>query len=141
MNQVAIFWPMIAHVALVYAVYVLIGLRRKQAVQAGSARVSQFRENRDEPPESLFVRNNLANQFELPVLFHVACLALYATAGAGFAAVVVAWIFVATRYAHAVIHVTSNRIRLRQPIFTAGFVANGVLWVMLAVHILSAGAT
>lgn len=136
MNQTAIFWPMILHVALVYGVYVLIGLRRRQAVQSGRATINQFRENQTEPVESLFVRNNLANQFELPMLFHVVCLALYVTAGAGFLAVVVAWIFSLSRLVHAAIHITSNRIRYRQPAFVAGFLAVGLLWVLLALHLL-----
>ncbi|WP_295805712.1 MAPEG family protein [uncultured Nitratireductor sp.] len=139
MSQNVIFWPMIAHVALVYGVYVLIAMRRKRAVASGSARVSQFRENQDEPAESLFVRNNLANQFELPVLFHAACLALFATGGVGQAAVWLAWIFALSRYAHTYVHVTSNRIRYRQPIFTLGFLALGVMWVLLAINLLIGG--
>lgn len=136
MNQTAIFWPMIVHVALVYGVYVLIALRRKQAVQNGSVRISDFRENQNEPPESLFVRNNLANQFELPMLFHVVCLALYVTNGASIVAVAVAWVFTLSRLLHTYIHVTSNRIRYRQPAFTLGFIAVGILWLLLALHLL-----
>ncbi|MCO6049075.1 MAPEG family protein [Mesorhizobium sp. RP14(2022)] len=136
MNPAAIFWPMIAHVALVYVLYVLMFLRRKSAVQGGSARISDFRENRNEPAESLFVRNSLHNQFELPPLFHIACLALYATSGVNLFTVIFAWIFVASRYVHAAIHVTSNRIRYRQPAFTVGFVANALLWIWLALHLL-----
>lgn len=135
MNQTAIFWPMLAHVALVYGIYVLIFLRRKAAVQAGSTKISQFRENMNEPPESLFVRNNLANQFELPVLFHACCLALHAATAADGVAVVLAWIFVVSRYVHAFIHVTSNRIRYRQPAFSLGFLALAVMWIWLALAI------
>ena len=135
MAETAIIWPMIAHVALVYGVYALIALRRKRAVAAGSAKVSQFRENRDEPPESLFVRNNLANQFELPTLFHACCLALLASGGVGTVVLVLAWIFVVSRCVHAAIHVTTNRIRYRQPAFAAGFLALGAMWAALAVHI------
>ncbi|MCV0395575.1 MAG: MAPEG family protein [Rhizobiaceae bacterium] len=129
---------MIAHVALVYGIYVMMFLRRREAVRSGAAKVSQFRENTSEPPQSLFVRNSLANQFELPVLFHIGCLALYATNGATFVAVIVAWIFVASRYVHAFIHVTTNRIRWRRPAFTLGFLANLVLWIMLAIRIAAA---
>lgn len=136
MTQTAIFWPMIAHVALVTALYALLAVRRKAALTAGSVKVSQFRENLNEPPESLFVRNSLANQFELPVLFHVGCLALFTTGGAGTAALVLAWLFVVLRYAHAFIHVTSNRVRYRQPVFSAGFVVVVVMWLLLAVHLL-----
>ncbi len=135
MAGTAIIWPMIAHVALVYGVYALIALRLKRAVDTGSAKVSQFRENRDEPAESLFVRNNLANQFELPVLFHACCLALLASGGVGPVVLVLAWIFVGSRYVHAAIHVTTNRIRYRQPAFAAGFLTLGAMWAALAVHI------
>lgn len=138
MNQTAIFWPMIAHVALVFGIYVLTFRRRKAAVQAGSARISQFRENQNEPAESLFARNNLANQYELPVLFHVVCLALYAVAGAGLFALILAWIFALARYVHAYIHVTTNRIRYRQMVFLVGFVALGLMWLLLALHLLAA---
>ena len=83
MQGTAIIWPMLAHVALVYAVYVLMFLRRKAMVQQGRVKISDYRENRTEPPESLFVKNNLSNQFELPVLFHICCLALLVTGGVG----------------------------------------------------------
>lgn len=137
MTGTAIFWPMIAHVALVIGLYALLGLRRKQAVTSGSARTSQFRENLQEPAESLFVRNSLHNQFELPPLFHIACLALFVTQGAGTAVLVLAWLFVASRYAHAFVHVTSNRIRYRRPAFAAGFVILVVLWGLFAVQLLA----
>jgi hypothetical protein len=136
MNQTAIFWPMLAHVALVYAIYVLMFLRRKAAVQAGSTKISQFRENTNEPAESLFVRNNLTNQFELPILFHACCLALYAVGAAGLFAVVLAWIFVLSRYVHAYIHVTSNRIRYRQPAFSLGLLVLAIMCVWLAIAII-----
>ena len=136
MNQTAIFWPMIMQTVLIYGIYALMAVRRRNAVKAGSTTVSQFRENRNEPPESLFVRNNLANQFELPTRFYAACLGLYAVTAADLVAVVLAWLFVISRYVHAWIHVTSNRIRYRQPAFTAGFVILALMWLWLAVSIL-----
>jgi len=139
MTQTAIFWPMIAHVALVVVLYALLATRRSAAVRAGRAKMSQFRENLNEPTDSLFVRNCLANQFELPVLFHAACLALHVTGGDGAWAVAVAWLFALSRCVHAAIHVTSNRIRQRQPAFAIGFVALIVLWAMLAIRILTVG--
>ena len=135
MNSTAIFWPMIVHVALVYGVYVVMSRRRFAAVRSGAAKVSQFRQNQIEPDESLFARNNLANQFELPTLFHPVCIALFVTGGATAIPVVLAWIFSLSRIAHAVVHITTNRIRYRRPIWVAGFVANGALWLWLALHL------
>ncbi len=132
MNQATIFWPMIAQVALVYGIYVLISQRRIKAVKAGSAKASQFRENQIEPPESLFVRNNLANQFELPVLFYACCLALNAVGAVGPTTLVLAWLFVATRAIHAWIHITSNRVRRRRMMFILGWLVLAAMWAMLA---------
>ncbi|MGN7292204.1 MAPEG family protein [Rhizobium sp. SAFR-030] len=128
----AMIWPMIAHAALVLALYVQLSRRRVAAVKAGRATVAQFRENLREPEESLFVHNNLKNQFELPMFFHIVCLALFAVDGDNIGTVVLAWLFVASRYVHAYIHVTTNRIRHRRPAFIAGVATLLGLWVWLA---------
>jgi hypothetical protein len=134
-NQTAIIWPMIAHVVLVYAVYALLGIRRVRAVRSGAVEAARFRTRRQEPDSSITAHNNILNQFELPVLFHVVCLALYVTSGVDVVIVVLAWLFIATRYAHAWVHVTINRLRYRSRLFRAGMVLVGVMWVWLALHI------
>ncbi|WP_105381574.1 MAPEG family protein [Neorhizobium alkalisoli] len=128
----ATLWPMIAHAALVFFLYWLLSRRRFTAVRSGSAEAGQFRENRQEPPESLLVHNNLRNQFELPVLFHAVCLALYVSTADNWATVALAWIFILSRCAHSYIHITSNRLRYRRPLFIVGFVALAAMWAWLA---------
>ncbi|MBY4610040.1 MAPEG family protein [Rhizobium sp. 9T] len=132
MTGYQIFWPLLAHVALVYGLYALLGQRRAKMVHAGRIAKSDYRENRDEPAESLAVKNCLANQFELPVLFYACCILLYVTEADNLVAVTLAWVFVALRYAHAVIHVTSNDLRYRSPIFAAGYLVLAAMWVWLA---------
>ena len=131
MTGYQIFWPLLAHVALVYGLYALLGLRRANMVRAGTIAKSDYRENRDEPAESLVVKNCLANQFELPVLFYACCILLYFTEADNLVALGLAWAFVALRYAHAAIHVTSNDLRYRSPIFAAGYLALAAMWVWL----------
>ncbi|MBK8458685.1 MAG: MAPEG family protein [Phyllobacteriaceae bacterium] len=135
MSGDAIFWPMIVQAGLTLAVYWLMSKRRREAIAAGEASTRQFRENNAEPARSLFVRNNLENQFELPVLFFAAVLALHATDAATSIAVALAWIFALTRLAHAYVHVTTNRIRYRRPLFIAGYFTVGGLWVLLAARL------
>ncbi|WP_234189638.1 MAPEG family protein [Shinella sp. NM-101] len=127
----ATIWPMIAHVALVFFLYILLSTRRVGAVKDGRARPEQFRENRDEPGECLVVRNAIANQFELPVLFYAVSILLYLVDADNPVTVAGGWLFVALRYAHAYVHVTSNRLRYRRPLFIAGFVVLMMLWVWL----------
>ena len=132
----AIFWPVILQVALIHLVYFLLFNRRQTAVKAGRVRLSQLRDNVTEPEETRFLRNNLTNQFELPVLFIAACLALYATGHATIVAVILAWLFVASRLVHAFIHLSRyHHMRYRVPAFIAGYTLNGLLWLWLAVNI------
>ncbi|WP_267552867.1 MAPEG family protein [Rhizobium rhizogenes] len=135
MTGYEMFWPMVAHAVLVFALYALLGWRRNRMVKAGQIRISQFRENHaaDEPAESLVVRNSIANQFELPLLFHACCIVLYVTQADNLAAVILAWLFVATRYAHAFVHVTSNNLRYRSPLFALGFIVLACMWVWLGI--------
>jgi len=135
MTGYQIFWPLLAHVALVYGLYALLGQRRAKMVRAGNVAKSDYRENRGEPAESLVVKNCLANQFELPVLFYACCILLYVTESDNVVAVGLAWLFVALRYAHAAVHVTSNDLRYRSPLFAAGYLALGAMWVWLAAWI------
>ncbi|MBB4576042.1 MAPEG family protein [Rhizobium lentis] len=132
MTGYQIFWPLLAHVALVYGLYALLGQRRAKMVRAGRIAKSDYRENRDEPAESLAVKNCLANQFELPVLFYACCILLYVTEADNLAAVGLAWLFVALRYAHAAVHVSSNDLRYRSPLFAAGYLTLAAMWVWLA---------
>jgi hypothetical protein len=137
MNPTQIFWPMIAHVVLVYIVYLAMYRRRIDAVRSGAARVSQFRGRDSEPETSASSSANLMNQFELPVLFHVVCLALFVTAGVSWLALAMAWLFIASRYVHAWVHLTSNRMRYRHPAFLVGAVLVALLWIYFALHLLA----
>ncbi|MFS8113300.1 MAPEG family protein [Rhizobium jaguaris] len=135
MTGYEMFWPMVAHAVLVYVLYALLGLRRRSAVKAGRIKQSQFRENyaANEPAESLVVRNSIANQFELPLLFHACSIALFVAQADNLPALILAWIFVVSRYAHAFVHVTSNNLRYRSPLFAIGYIALAGMWVWLAV--------
>ncbi|MGM4980001.1 MULTISPECIES: MAPEG family protein [Rhizobium] len=135
MTGYEMFWPMVAHAVLVFILYALLGWRRRVLVNDGRIKPSQFRENHagDEPAESLVVRNSIANQFELPLLFYVCCIVLYVTQADNLPAVILAWLFVATRYVHAFVHVTSNNLRYRSPLFALGYIVLAGMWVWLGV--------
>jgi hypothetical protein len=129
----AMFWPMIAHAFLVFGLYVLLFLRRKRAVQVGTTDIKTYGEAGDECRESRLVNRNIANQFEVPVLFHAICLLLYITDADNIATIVLAWIFVVSRYVHSFVHVTSNRLTYRAPAFAIGFAALACMWIWMAI--------
>ncbi len=135
MNQSQIFWPMLAQVFLTYMVYAVLGRRRFGPLIAGAVRPKVYTTRGSEPEGSATASNNLMNQFELPVLFYALCLSLYVSSGVGAATVAIAWVFVALRFAHASVHLTSNRLGMRSALFAAGFAVLGVGWVLFAVHV------
>lgn len=135
MNQTAIFWPMLLQVLLIYVVYLVLAVRRYGAVRNGDARGRDFKVRGSEPERSATAVASVSNQFELPVLFFAVCLSLYVTNGANLLTVILAWLFVLTRYAHAWVHLTSNSIGWRSRLFQLGCVILAVMWIWFALHI------
>ncbi|MFC3322644.1 MAPEG family protein [Mesorhizobium cantuariense] len=137
MNQTTIFWPVLAHVLLIYIVYAVLGRRRYGAVKSGEAKAGQFKVRSAEPASSITVAANLTNQFELPVLFYVLCLTLHLTNGVNYLTLALMWIFVASRYFHAWVHLTSNNLLLRSRSFFVGAVILLLGWIWFALHLLT----
>lgn len=135
MNGEAIFWPVLVQVALTIAIYILVSTRRVGAIKSGQAKASDYRIPTVEPESSVTAIRSLINQFELPVLFYACCIVLFVLAAVTKVALALAWIFVISRIAHAFVHVTSNRLRFRRPMFIIGFFAVVALWVLVAIRL------
>jgi hypothetical protein len=138
MNQTAIFWPMLAQVLLIYVVYLVLGRRRFGPLLAGTVKPLVFAARGAEPAGSTTASNNLMNRFELPVLFFALCLSLYVTNGVNYLSVILAWLFVISRFFHAGVHLTQNNVRLRSAAFATGYVILGICWILFALHIAGA---
>ena len=80
-------------------------------------------------PESInYPAYNLKNLFELPVVFYALCLFLYVTDSVDTVYLVAAWLFLAFRISHSIVHCTSNIVMLRFYLYSAAALA---LWFML----------
>ena len=76
---------------------------------------------------------NLSNQFEMPILFYVGCT-LYLVFGIdSIIGLVFAWLFVASRYVHAYIHIGSNSVMPRMRTYAFGGICIMALWINLLV--------
>jgi len=112
----------IAQAFLTLAVYVALAVAKSRARKRGEVDTSRSALHDDAWPDSVRkINNNIRNQFELPVLFYIACIALVATNAAGALAQALAWLFVASRVAHALVHTTSNVVPVRRALFQVGF--------------------
>jgi hypothetical protein len=119
-----IFLPVVAQVWLVIGLYALLARGKKQAAAKGEVDEARRALHADAWPDSVRqINNNIANQFELPVLFFVLLLALYSLGVAGHFAQALAWVFVGSRYLHAHEHVGRNLVPRRRALFSIGVIA------------------
>jgi hypothetical protein len=88
------------------------------------------------PQRTQQIGNSFDNQFQLPVLFYVLTILSMVTRHADMIFLVLAWIFVLSRIAHAYVHTTSNRVLVRGSLYGVGAFALAIAWLIFIVRIL-----
>jgi hypothetical protein len=88
------------------------------------------------PTRATQIGNCFKNQFELPLLFYALIALALPLRHADLVTVLLSWVFVVTRFAHAGIFVTSNDVRQRSLAWFAGVVVLFVMWLWFALKIL-----
>lgn len=121
MKPELIFVPMLAHMLLVFALYIKLGVEKTKAVKAGVVDRQQAALNPKAWPEAVVkISNNIANQFETPILFYALSFIVFLSNSVNFVVVAIAGFYVLTRYLHAYFHVTSNYVPYRFKAFLLG---------------------
>ena len=82
------------------------------------------------------INNSYTSQFELPVLFYVLTILAIISKHADLLFVVMAWIFVVLRLLHCYVHVTSNNLNQRGPVFGIGALVLALMWLIFIVRIM-----
>jgi hypothetical protein len=128
-----------AQVLLTLAILVLMGRERVPRVLSGEIKVADIAvEKTAYPLRARLLSNNFDNQFQLPVLFYIgALLALWAGVP-NLIEVLLAVLFVASRYVHAAIHVTTNNVQQRFAAYGLGLAVLVIFWLVLVFRILLA---
>ena len=142
MNQVVILYPVFVQVLLTFVVYGLLAVARGRAIAAmdrGSRGAELALGRVVWPPDAAKRAANQRNQFELPVLFYAVVAFALLTKGVDFLLLLLAWLFVLSRLAHAAIHVGPNRIRWRSPVFALGLLILAGMWLKLFFHVVTGG--
>jgi hypothetical protein len=126
----------VMQVLLTLGILVWMGLERVPRVMRGEIAIKDIAVDREAYPlRARLLSNSFDNQFQLPVLLYVAVLLALWAGGAGWIEAVLAWLFVALRYVHAGIHVTTNRVDRRFAVYTAGLVVLALLWLWLVLRL------
>jgi len=133
MNQANILYPMAALVMLTFAVLLVMAYRRFKAQFAQQVALDDFKygESKNVTSEVNIPNRNYMNLLEMPLLFYVACISLYATKGVETGALYLAWGYVALRVFHSVVHLTYNNVLHRGTLFGLSNVVLAVIWVRI----------
>jgi hypothetical protein len=70
------------------------------------------------------------------VLFYVLTILAIMSKHADLLFVIMAWIYVLARLAHAYVHVTSNNVSIRGPVFGIGALVLALMWLIFMIRIM-----
>jgi hypothetical protein len=134
MAPTSILVPMFTLMAFTLVMILTLGLFRNVAVLTGRVRIKVFTTFSEggETEGLLAIRRNVANLFELPVIFYALTLTAFITNNADSTAVALAWAFTVSRVIHSSIHITYNNVLHRFLVFAVGLIIVAAMLIRLA---------
>jgi len=138
MSLQSVLLPLFVEVVLTIALMLRMGALRGRDFRTGAVKPQDVALREPNwPQRTAQAANSFSNQFELPVLFYVLTILEWLTRHAGLLFVVLAWLFVILRIAHAYVHVTSNIVRRRGAVYSAGAVVLVIMWLIYIVQVMT----
>ncbi|WP_062567908.1 MAPEG family protein [Pseudoalteromonas arabiensis] len=128
---------MFTQVLLTFSIMVIMGRRRFTAARNKVIKMQDFltMELDKAGSEVRVADRNFINQFEMPILFFIACLTALQVHAAGFVFVILAWLYVGLRLLHSVIHLTTNTLKLRYYSFVVSSFVMLIMWLIILIRI------
>ena len=134
-KNIAMAGPILAQVGLTFVVFVLLMMRRLPAMAAAKPSRAQMQDKANLahlPAAARFAAENYNHQFEMPVLFYVLSLLALITGFGGEFSLALAWIYVALRVIHSVIHCIYNNVMQRFLVFAFSAIVLIIMLIMMA---------
>jgi hypothetical protein len=129
--------PVFVQVALTFGLLIWMASARTASVSRGETKMRDIALGQPAwPAQPTQISNCYDSQFQIPLLFYVLVVLAWITKQADLLFVVMAWIFVLARLAHAYIHTTSNHVPTRFRAFAFGMLVLLLMWIIFAIRIL-----
>jgi len=140
MQQNSILLPCAAMAAITAAVWTRMYFDRVGELRARRIHPQALATARQaaETLKNVQAADNFRNLFEVPVLFYVLCLSLFAAQAVSPPFLAGAWLFVLLRAAHSWIHCTYNRVMHRFTVYAASSLLLFLMWGAFVVRLLTA---
>ncbi|HVV78209.1 MAG TPA: MAPEG family protein [Pseudolabrys sp.] len=130
--------PLFVEVILTFVLLFWLAPLRRNAIRGGALHPREIALGQKAwPQRTQQIGKSFDNQFQLPVLFYVLTILSMITRHADMVFLVLAWIFVLSRIAHAYVHTTSNRVLVRGGLYGIGAFALAIAWLIFIVRILA----
>ena len=138
MSVAAILSPVFALIALLFILTFRMALTRVASIKAGEVKMKDVALGQNAwSPAIQQTSNAYANNLQQPLLFYPLVAFAMLTKKADMLFVVMSWLYVASRYVHAWIHVTSNKVPARFNAFAVGVLVLALMWIIFAARILA----
>ncbi|HEY0329752.1 MAG TPA: MAPEG family protein [Rhodopseudomonas sp.] len=129
--------PVFVLVGLSFALLLGMVWERRRALVSRETKIRDIALGQPNWPErATKLGNCYANQFELPLLFYALIAIGLPLRRIDLVLVLLSWVFVVTRFAHAGIFVSSNDLGQRSSAWIAGALVLLAMWVYFALRIL-----
>jgi hypothetical protein len=129
--------PVFVLVGLTFALLLWMAGSRRNALVGGQTKIRDIALGQPNwPTRSTQIGNCFRNQFELPLLFYILIALALPLRHADLVIVLLSWVFVVTRFAHAGIFVSSNDLNHRSLAWFAGVLVLFAMWLYFALKIL-----
>ena len=131
MSIQSVLLPVFVELLLIFVLLGAMAKLRQDAFAAGVRPRDVMLGSDAFPPRARQVANSFANQFEIPVLFFLAVIFGWVLHQTGWLFVLLEWVFVVFRLAHAGVHVTTNRVPVRGALFIGSVAATALMWLLI----------
>jgi hypothetical protein len=129
--------PVFVLIGLTFALLLWMAGARRGTLVSGETKIRDIALGQQNwPQRTTQIANCFANQFELPLLFYVLIALALPLHRADLVIVLLSWVFVVTRFAHAGIFVTSNDLNRRSLAWFAGVLVLFAMWLYFALKLL-----
>jgi hypothetical protein len=129
--------PVFVLIGLTFALLLWMAGARRGALVGGQTKIRDIALGQPNwPARATQIGNCYRNQFELPVLFYLLIALALPLRHADLVIVMLSWVFVVTRFAHAGIFVTSNNVQQSSMAWFASVLVLFAMWLYFALKIL-----
>ena len=130
----SLLYPMGFYIFYIWILAVINFLTRKKEVSEGNMSFKYFKHFSGEASEKVLVYGrHFDNQFQLPVVFLISCLALHTSQLTTPTSLFLAWGFVVSRFIHSYLHLGHNHILKRAASYALGWTFVVLMWALLLV--------